>query len=174
MDELCEVRPERPSDVPLIYKVNEAAFGRPDEAKLVDALRVANASLLSLVAIEPDSGDIIGHILFSPVTVQSDSDSFQAVGLGPMAVMPQHQLSGTGTALVRAGLIRLREDGHEAVVVLGHPTYYPRFGFERASTFGLRWEKSASDAAFMVLELTAGALRGRRGIVRYRPEFGAV
>ena len=172
MSSAVTLRPELPSDVPAIRRVNVAAFPSPAEANLVDALRTNGAATLSLVA-ERD-GRIVGHILFSPVTVESPAGNFTAVGLAPMAVEPGLQRSGIGSALVRAGLDALRAAGHEVVVVLGHPGYYPRFGFVRASLHGIRWERDAPDDAFMALELAPGALRGRGGVVRYRPEFAGV
>jgi putative acetyltransferase len=166
------VRPEIPADHAEVRRVNELAFGQPAEADLVDALRAAGAATLSLVAVH--EGRVAGHILFSPVTVASPSGDFAAVGLAPMAVLPELQKQGVGSLLVRAGLDELRRAGHEVVVVLGHPVYYPRFGFARAGARGIRFEHDAPDKAFMVLELRPGALRGRGGVVRYRPEFDAV
>ena len=97
-----------------------------------------------------------------------------ALGLGPMAVLPTRQRQGIGSPLVRTGLAACRDAGHGCVVVLGHPEYYPRFGFTRASRHGVTWEHPAPDEAFMLVELRDGALGGRGGIVRYQPEFGAV
>jgi putative acetyltransferase len=167
-----ETRHERPEDQRQVRLVNELAFGRPNEANLVAALRSAGAVTLSLVAVR--QGEIFGHIMFSPVTVAAPPQGFAGVGLVPMAVLPNIQRQGVGSALVRAGLAELRRMGHEVVVVLGHPEYYPRFGFVRASTHGIRWEHKAREEAFMVLELTPGALAGRGGVVRYREEFLAV
>lgn len=110
---------------------------------------------------------VVGHILFIHVTIESRGTSFTAVGLGPMAVLPAHQRKGIGLQLVRAGLEECRLLGHEDVVVLGHPDYYPRFGFVRASTYGIRWEHDAPYEAFMVLELRRGALSGIIGMVKY-------
>jgi putative acetyltransferase len=166
------VRREIPADHADVRRVNELAFMQPAEADLVDALRAAGAATLSLVAVH--EGRVMGHILFSPVTVASPSGDFVAVGLAPMAVLPELQKQGVGSLLVRAGLNELRHAGHEVVVVLGHPGYYPRFGFARAGAHGIRWEHDAPDEAFMVLELRPSALRGRGGVVRYRPEFDAV
>lgn len=166
------LRPEIPADHAEVRRVNELAFSRPAEADLVDALRAAGAATLSLVAVH--EGRVVGHILFSPVTVASPGTDFAAVGLAPMAVLPELQKQGVGSLLVRAGLDELRRAGHEIVVVLGHPGYYPRFGFERSDSHGIRWEHEAPREAFMVLELRPGALGGRGGVVRYRPEFDAV
>jgi putative acetyltransferase len=165
-----QIREESPEDVAGIRRVNEQAFGGDTEASLVDALRSSDGSILSLVAI--DGGEVVGHLLFSPVVVRADEETFEAVGLGPMAVRPELQRRGIGSMLVRDGLDRLRQAGHEVVVVLGHAEYYPRFGFRRASELGIRWEHDAPDACFMVHELRPGSLRGRSGVVSYRPEFG--
>ncbi|ATB37478.1 GCN5-related N-acetyltransferase [Cystobacter fuscus] len=166
------VRPEQPHEAEAIRQVNARAFGRDAEAALVDALRGAGGVTLSLVARVGEQ--LVGHILFSPVEIDRGGNQDVAVGLAPMAVLPDHQRHGVGSRLIRAGLDRLREAGHGAVVVLGHPDYYPRFGFSRASHFGLRWEVECPDEAFMALELREGFLGRRPGIVRYRPEFSAV
>jgi putative acetyltransferase len=136
----------------------------------VRELSAAGVSILSLVA-EKD-GHVVGHILFSPVTIEPFAGQVSAVGLAPMAVLPDQQGKGIGTRLVEEGLAELRRLGHDVVVVVGHPDYYPRFGFKRASLFGLRTEIDCPDEAFMAIELRPGALAGRGGRVRYRSEFG--
>ena len=177
-----EIRIEQPTDRDAVRRVNELAFGRPDEARVVDALHDAvryrqreigrGAVTLSLVAVE--GGEVIGHILFSPVTIGASAGDVEAVGLAPMAVLPAHQKKGVGAALVRDGIERLRQDGHGAVVVLGHPGYYPRFGFKKASAFKVTWEKDAPEEAFMAFELKPDALKVKGGVARFRPEFDAV
>ena len=164
------VRRERPDDRVAIRAVNELAFGSPVEADLVDALRARGQATLSLVAVEAER--VVGHVLFSPVTIQSGGERVAALGLGPMAVLPTHQRQGIGSLLVRTGLAACRDAGHGCVVVLGHPEYYPRFGFTPARRHGVAWEHPAPDEAFMLLELRDGALGGRGGIARYQPEFG--
>lgn len=166
------LREETADDRAAIAALNTAAFGQPAEAALVDALRAHGALTLSLVAIA--DGELVGHIACSPVTITGDRGSHAAIGLAPMAVAPASHRRGIGTRLALDAFARLRAAGHRAVVVLGHPDYYPRFGFAPASRFGLRWEHPAPDAAFMALELVPGALAGVTGIVRYRPEFAAV
>jgi putative acetyltransferase len=163
------IRREEPRDADAVRRVNELAFGQPTEANLVCELTAAGASTLSLVAEE--GGCVVGHILFSPVTIETHAGQVIAVGLAPMAVLPDQQRKGIGTRLVQEGLAELKRLGHEVVVVVGHPDYYPRFGFSRASGFGLRTEIDCSDEAFMAIELRPGALAGRAGVVRYRPEF---
>jgi putative acetyltransferase len=128
---------------------------------------------LSLVAER--GGEVVGHILFSPVRIDSGGESVAAVGLAPMAVLPAQQRTGIGSALVRTGLAECRRAGHGSVVVLGHPAYYPRFGFVPASRHGLAWEHPAPDEAFMVLPLRANGIpAGGGGLVRYAPEFGQI
>jgi putative acetyltransferase len=168
---LIHIRGERKEDFEGVRRVNEAAFGQPAEADLVDALRSGGAATVSLVA--EVKGQIVGHILFSPVTVEG-ADDLKAVGLGPMAVLPEHQRRGIGSLLIRKGLEYCRKAGIQAVVVLGHPDYYPRFGFRRVSSWGLRCEFDAPDEAFMAIELTPNALSSRAGLVKYHPAFSSV
>lgn len=163
-----QIRPEATADVDAIRRVNEAAFGQPDEARLVDALRAQAAPFLSLVA--DDGGAIVGHICFTPVTVGAAT----ILGLAPMAVLPARQNEGIGTKLVAAGLDACRRAGFGAVVVLGHPRYYPRFGFAPAAPRGLRCEYGVPDEAFMLLELLPGAAAELKGVARYHRAFGEI
>jgi len=166
------VREERPEDRAAVRRVNEQAFGRAAEADLVDALRAHGKAVFSLVAVEGDQ--VIGHILFSPATIESDGKIFPALGLAPMAVLPERQKCGIGSLLVKTSLDECRRAGHECVVVLGHPEYYPRFGFAPASQYGIRCEYDVPDEVFMALELREGALQGRAGTAKYQPEFNKV
>jgi putative acetyltransferase len=165
---MTTVRPEGPGDRAAIRRVHERAFGRPNEAVLVDALRDAGAHVVSLVA--EDDGLVAGHVLFSPVTV----GDVGGLGLGPMAVVPERQRLGLGSLLVRHGLAECRRHGHGVVVVLGHSEFYPRFGFVPASTRGLRCEYDAPDDAFLMVELVPGALGAHGGLVHYHPAFARV
>ena len=167
------IRPERPEDASQVRQVNERAFGQPVEAGLVDKLRQACPDSLSLVAEEDDV--VVGHILFTPVRIESAERRVVGMGLAPMAVLPDRQRQGIGSKLVRQGLDILRERGCPFVVVVGHPDYYPRFGFEPASVHGLRsqWE-GVPDEAFMVLAFEADAMTGVSGVARYREEFNEV
>jgi putative acetyltransferase len=166
------IRPELPTDITAIREVNLDAFEGTTEADLVDALREQARPIVSMVA--DDDGAIVGHILFSPVTLSSLPD-LRIMGLAPMAVSPEQQRKGVGSALVRAGITACRDLGYEAVVVLGHAEYYPRFGFVPASRFGLRSEYDVPDDVFMAMELTPGALQGSApGTIRYHESFGTV
>jgi putative acetyltransferase len=166
------IRAETTQDHSSVRSVNQLAFGRQNEADLVDALREKARPCISLVAIVDD--EVVGHIFFSPVSIESGDDSFTAMGLAPMAVLPAHQNQGIGSRLVREGLRESQRLGYDIVVVLGHPNYYPHFGFMPAGLKGLRSEYDAADEVFMVAELIPGALDGRRGLVKYDPEFGKV
>lgn len=166
------IRTEDPADVPAIYQLNAAAFKGDAEARLVGALRTNGALLLSLVA-EAD-GELVGHISFSPVVIDSEASSLVGVGLAPLAVAPRHQRHGVGSKLVEEGLRCLRAAGHRWCVVLGHANYYPRFGFVLARTHRIRWEKPVPDDIFFVQALAPGGLDGVTGTARYRPEFDAL
>ena len=166
---MLTIRPETPGDVDAIRDVNEQAFGRENESRLVAKLRERGVLTISLVAAR--DGEIVGHIAFSPVVIESEGSSFEAISLAAMAVLPIYQRKGIGSQMVRAGLEECRRLGHEVVVVLGHPAYYPRFGFVVAGPKGIDCEFEAPEEAWMVLELREGALAGRRGVVRFQPEF---
>jgi putative acetyltransferase len=169
-EEVIEVKQETPDDLPAVREVNEQAFGQPAEANIVEKLRASCRDLLSLVAV--DEGQVVGHILFSPATIQTDRGALRGMGLAPMAVLPGRQRQGIGSALVAGGLEILRHRSCPFVIVLGHPEYYPRFGFERASLYGLKsqWD-GVPDEAFMVLFLDASVKENVSGVARYRDEF---
>jgi putative acetyltransferase len=166
---MLQVRPEAPSDAGTIREVLGAAFARPQEARLVDALRERVRPYVGLVAVA--DGRVIGHVAFSAAILHCYGAEFGIVALGPMAVQPARQRHGVGSALVREGLAACRRLGQDVVVVVGHPAFYPRFGFVPARPRGLLCELPVPDEVFMVAELTLNALRGRRGVVRYAPEF---
>ncbi|MGH9833728.1 MAG: GNAT family N-acetyltransferase [Blastocatellia bacterium] len=166
------IRTETTGDMVAIRNINEQAFGRPAEANLVDALRRNGKVTLSLVA--EDDGRIVGHILFSPVTIELSDDHFAGVGLAPVAVLPERQNRGIGSLLVKRGLERCREAGYQFAVVLGHPEYYPRFGFVPASRFNIKCEYDVADEVFMAMELQDGALGNCAGVVKYQVEFNEV
>jgi putative acetyltransferase len=169
---MLAIRPETPADHAAVDAIVAAAFARPDEARLVAALRPLARPQVSLVATEGER--VVGHVFFSPVTADTPAPGLGLVmGLAPLAVAPDRQRAGIGSALTRAGLDACRGLGAAAVIVLGHPEYYARFGFRPAADFALRSEYGGGDS-FMALELVRGALTGTRGMLRYRPEFGAV
>jgi len=165
-----DIRDERAGDEDAIRAVNDAAFGQPEESGIVDAIRAAGRASISLVALSGTA--IVGHILFTPISVEGAPSAIRIAGLAPMAVVPEYQRRGIGSRLVDEGLRRCRDRDYAAVVVLGHPEFYPRFGFRRARAFAITCEFDVPDEAFMVAELREGGLRGITGKVRYVPEFG--
>lgn len=168
---MSSIRRERSGDAAGIRAINLSAFEGLSEADIVDRLRAAHAPQLSLVAAQ--GSELVGHILFSEVTV-GEGRAARGMGLAPMAVVPGHQNRGIGSAMVRRGLDILRAEGCPFVLVLGHPGYYPRFGFVPASRYGIETEyPGVPDEAFMALELAPGGLEGVSGVARYRPELGA-
>ncbi|MFC2018843.1 GNAT family N-acetyltransferase [Chloroflexota bacterium] len=163
------IRPETPADEAAISHINEEAFGQKEEAELIARLRDRGVLALSLVALQDN--EIVGHIAFSPVRVEAGGSGFEAISLAPMAVLPLYQRRGIGSQLVRAGLKECRRLGCEIVVVLGHPNYYPRFGFSPGRASGIDCEFEVPDEAWMILELEEKALAGRGGIAKFQPEF---
>jgi putative acetyltransferase len=166
------IRSEQSEDIAVIHQINEQAFGQPAEANLVDALRRNGKARLSLVA--EDNGRVIGHILFSPVTIETAGASMAGIGLAPLAVSPERQNEGIGSLLVEEGLRRCREVGYPFMVVLGHPNYYPRFGFVPASRFNVKSEYDVRDEVFMIQELQQSSLLGIAGTAKYQHEFNEV
>jgi putative acetyltransferase len=166
------VRPERPEDHAAIRRVNTDAFGRPNEAWLVDALRRTAGFVPELSLVAESGGEVVGHVLLSQILIREGSETVSALALAPMAVLPSHQRRGVGSALVLHALTEARRLGHGVVVVLGHASYYPRFGFAPASQHGIRSPFPVRDESFMVLELAPAALAGVMGEVEYPPEFG--
>jgi putative acetyltransferase len=165
---MATIRNETTADAPAIREVDRLAFEGDDEARLVDALRVEGYVRESLVA-EEDS-QVVGHILFSELPIVTGDGTVMALALAPLAVIPSHQRRGIGSTLVEGGLRACRGAGHKIVVVLGHPEYYPRFGF--SAKLAERLKAPFSGPAFMALELVPGALDGVVGEVRYPPPFG--
>ncbi len=162
------IKAARRSDLRAIIAIHDAAFGTPDEGRLVADLMAADLDAISLVA--SNDAELLGHILFSPLLVEVEGEAIAALALAPLAVMPGRQDQGVGTALMDAGLAQARAEGWEAVIVLGHPEYYSRFGFSAAAAQG--FAAPFDGPAFMALELRESALSGRRGKIIYPAPFG--
>jgi putative acetyltransferase len=162
------IRPETAAEHEAVRQVHRLAFGREDEACLVDALRTGGFVRLSLVAVS--DGQVAGHILFSELPIVTPERTVTALALAPLAVRPARQRQGIGSALVRRGLELCREQGQGVVVVLGHPPFYPRFGF--SAEHAARLESPFSGRpSFMAAELVPGALADVAGRVEYPPPF---
>ena len=172
---MITIRQETPFDIPAIHTVNVQAFeGREAEAKLVDAIRKSENFIPELSLVAAENGQIPGHILFSRIHIETQNASIPALALAPMAVLPAYQKRGIGSDLVRHGLSLCKSLGHSLVIVLGHPGYYPRFGFSSAAANSLECPYGDCGAAWMALELVAGALHGVCGRVVYPSAFNHV
>jgi putative acetyltransferase len=163
------IRPDTPADFDAIDLVHVSAFGQEGEARLVRNLRKSKAVQVSLVA--EVAGEIAGHILFSPVSAAVNPRRLRISGLAPLGVAPAYHRMGIGSALVQAGLAACQELGIAAVVVLGDPGYYQRFGFTRADLAGLTCEYDAPPECFMVKELVSGSTANCSGLVKYQRAF---
>ena len=166
-----QIREEIPGDVDVIYEVNVLAFETTAEASLVDILRVSAKPCISQDA--EDEGRVVGHIMFTPVTLTGYSE-LKIFGLAPMAVLPEYQHQGVGTALVKSGIEECLKHGSGAVVVLGHPDYYPRFGFRPSQDFSINSEYDVPAEVFMALELQPGYLSAASGTIKYHAAFAQV
>jgi putative acetyltransferase len=166
---MTEIREEQSRDIPQIRQVNTQAFGQPQEADLVDTLRSQCSDSLSLVAVIQEK--VVGHIFFSPVSIQSSKQTVVGMGLAPMAVVPEYQRQGIGAELINTGIAKLSGKRCPFVVVLGHPEYYPRFGFKPARQCGIQSEWEVPDEAFMIVILNESEMQGITGMAKYRSEF---
>lgn len=171
---MITVRSETPEDFQAIYELNKQAFNGEAEATLINNLRNTKGFIpeLSLVALKDDL--LVGHILFSLIHIKTDTDKVPVLALAPMAVLPEYQRRGIGTEMVKKGLEKCKDLSYKAIVVVGHPEYYPRFGFVPAREKGLRLPFDAPDEAFMVYEITPDCLAGNTGVIEYPPEFADV
>lgn len=172
---VCEghmlIRVEKETDLAGVHDVNVSAFETSAEANLVGALREQAKPIVSLVA--EDNGVIVGHIMFSPVSL-ADNPNLKVMALAPIAVVPRLQGQGMGSALVWEGLEQCRQLGFVGVVVLGHPRYYHRFGFFPSTRFGIYSEYEVPEEVFMAMELQSEALSGKTGRVKFHVAFNSL
>ncbi|CAM3726329.1 GNAT family N-acetyltransferase [Mesobacillus thioparans] len=170
------IRPEDIHDIHGISVLNRAAFENGEnEARLVELIRDSEHFIpaLSLVAVD-EKGEIIGHILFSVISLVTNQGVIPTMSLAPMAVKPEYQNSGIGSALVTEGLKKCKSLGYQHVFVLGHPNFYPKFGFQPSKNFGIQAPFPVPDEVFMAIELEYGSLNGLEGKIEYPPAFNAV
>ncbi|RZT23872.1 GNAT family N-acetyltransferase [Fictibacillus sp. BK138] len=171
---MIQIRAERNGDQEAIRQINDAAFKGDNESRLVDAIRKSELFVPELSLVAETDGELIGHILFSIVHIQSGDVEIPTVALAPMAVVPEHQNKGVGSLLVEEGLKRAEDQGFKHVVVLGHPDFYPKFGFVRASTKGIEAPFPVPDEVFMAKEIKVGSLHQIIGKIVYPPAFDTV
>jgi predicted N-acetyltransferase YhbS len=166
-----KIRPETRSDIKAIGQVNDLAFGQADEGLIVEKLRRNPAFVKELSFVALFNGEVVGHILFFPVSIRGEHAASPSLALAPMSVLPELQNMGIGGQMVKAGLEAAKQLGFKSVIVLGHKEYYPRFGFVPASRYGIKAPFDVPDEAFMALELQPGGLSDVSGTVQYPPEL---
>ncbi|MCG8514774.1 MAG: N-acetyltransferase [Halanaerobiales bacterium] len=167
---MIEIREERREDYQAVRDVNNQAFNQPQEGMIIEKIRESGVEILSLVAIIDNK--IVGHIFFSPVRMEEQATLKDGMGLAPMAVLPDYQQQGIGSKLIKEGIQRLKLKSVPYIIVLGHKDYYPKFGFETASKYGLKcqWD-GVPDEAFMVMILDDKMKPKIHGVAKYRDEF---
>ncbi|MBC8314546.1 MAG: N-acetyltransferase [Bacteroidales bacterium] len=163
------IRPETKQDYSAIKKVNDLAFKQENEGTLIEKLRINPEYIPELSLVAEIDGAVRGHILFFPLHVNTDKGGYQTISLAPMAVYPDWQRKGIGGQLIREGLLKVEELGHKSVVVVGHPEYYPRFGFRRASEWNVKVPFPCPDEALMAIEFEKGNLKP--GVIKFTPEY---
>lgn len=163
------IRTEREADFSAVYEINCKAFGTSEEGLLVDKLRKSGIPLISLVSELNDK--LVGYILFSQAHIVSKNSRIEIMALAPMAVLPEYQGQSIGSELVKHGLKLCIQNGFKAVAVLGHPEYYPRFGFEPSINFSITCSYDVPDEVFMIRELKKGFLNNLNGQVEYHKSF---
>ena len=178
MNQTITIRKEKSFDHNWVVELTEKAFetleiSDHNEGKLVDKLRKAPTFIEELSLVAELNGQVVGHILFTPIIIDNGQQQFQSLVLAPVSVLPEFQKMGIGAQLIRAGHQKVVELGFQSVILIGHPEYYPRFGYKPASTWGIKTHyELPSDDVFMAVELTEGALSNVSGMVVFPPEFG--
>jgi putative acetyltransferase len=167
----CAIRPESPDYFAAVENVTRLAFGDGVEVRILQRIRSLPEYIPALSLLAELDGKVIGHVLLSHMHHEAADWEGKLLALGPISVEPPFQRRGIGSALMQAAAIRAREMGFAAILLIGHPTYYPRFGFRPASTWGLRFQYIVPDEAAMALELLPGSLEGSAGQIRYSPAF---
>ncbi len=164
------VRQEQPEDKEGIFELNALAFGQEDEGQIVDKIRTGENYIPELSLVLAHEDKIMGHILFSKAKIKGEQEH-ETLVLAPMAITPTFQKRGMGSLLLREGLRTAEKMGFESIFVLGHPEYYPKFGFKKASDWNIKCPFEAPDNAFMAIELVEGALSNKEGVVEYDEAF---
>jgi len=164
-------RKESREDLARIKKINDRAFEQEDESRLVNKLRKKDQFIPELSLVAETDEMVVGHIFFYPVKIISADQKHTTLSLGPMSVLPEHQKKGIGGKLINEGLSRAKDFGFRSVIVVGHPEYYPKFGFTKASKWSIKVPFKVPDEVFMALEIAEGELQDKSGIIAYPAEF---
>jgi putative acetyltransferase len=167
------VRPEAPEDAGAIDVVHISAFGGEAEARLISALRATSHYNRELSLVAELNGRIVGHVLLTRVPLRKHGGEKNVLALGPMSVVPSQSHRGIGSELIRASLTLAKEKGYGAIVVVGHPEYYQRFGFALAKELQITCNLPAPEDALTGMELVEGNLSGG-GHIEYPEPFMAL
>lgn len=168
-----KIRQETSEDHHTVYEINHLAFGQENESRLIEKIRKGETFVPELSLVAEEDGKVIGHILFSKVKIKGKK-TYESLALAPMSVHPDFQKKGIGSQLITIGLQKVKELNFEHVIVLGHKDYYPKFGFQKASTWNIRCPFEVPDEVFMAIELVEGSLKNKEGTVEYPPVFTEV
>ncbi|MFA9372162.1 MAG: GNAT family N-acetyltransferase [Labilibaculum antarcticum] len=166
-----KIRPENKNDYKVISMINDMAFGREAEGILVEKLRRNKKYSKDLSLVACMGNEIVGHILFFPIEIKADDNTFETLALAPMSVIPELQGLGIGSQLLENGLAKAKKLGHKSVIVLGHAEFYSKFGFTPASKFKITCPFEVTDDVFMALELEKDSLKSVSGCVAYPKEY---
>jgi len=165
-----KIRKEEEKDNKRVYEVNRLAFQQENESKLIEKIRKGENFVPELSLVAEIDDEIVGHILFSKINIIGDA-IFESLALAPMAVIPEFQKQGIGGKLIKKGIEKAKELGFDSIIVLGHKEYYPKFGFQKASKWGIKCPFDVPDEVFMAIELANKALENKAGTVKYPKEF---
>lgn len=171
MDDII-IRQENKLDYEQVYEIVRMAFENEifsdkDEHNLVERLRKSDAFVAELSLVAEIDEKLVGHILFTEINI----DNNIALALAPVSVSPDYQGRGIGAKLIKRGHELASELGYRAIVLLGHESYYPRFGYVKASLYHIKAPFDVPDENFMVLDLLGNGLKDLKGLVEYAPEF---
>jgi putative acetyltransferase len=165
-----KIRQENPQDFKAVYSINRLAFEQEGENQLIEKIREGDTFIPELSLVAEQDGKIIGHILFSKIKIIGEQ-TYPSLVLAPMSVHPDFQNKGIGSELVTIGLQIAKNLQFEHIIVLGHKDYYPKFGFQKASTWNIRCSFEVPDDHFMAIELVDGSLKNKSVLVEYPPVF---
>ncbi|MFX1521000.1 MAG: GNAT family N-acetyltransferase [Promethearchaeota archaeon] len=164
------IRQEVKEDYKRVYEINKMAFGQENESKLIEKIRRGPNFVPELSLVAEKDNEIVGHILFSKMKIVGESE-YETLMLAPLAVIPKLQKQGIGGKLIKKGIEKAIELGFDSIIVVGHKDYYPKFGFQKASKWGVQCPFEVPEGAFMAIELTEKALENKAGVVQFPEEF---
>ena len=168
------IEAETEGDYEQITRLHAIAFNGDGEARLVEKLRRTPIYIPELSLVAKYRNAIIGHILFYPIKINTCRKKCNSLALAPVSVIPSFQNRKVGSRLIKEGLEKAQKLGFKSVIVVGHPEYYPRFGFEKASKYGISAPFHVPDNALFAIELQKDGLKNCSGIIEYPSEYNEI